>query len=167
MRGDWPNIDKCVLVAAPHTSNWDGLNMIAAAGYYRVKLAWMGKASLTRGPFGWLIKALGCVPVDRSGGKDTVAQMKAAFGAVESLVLAVSPEGTRAKTAGWRSGFYFIAHGAGVPVVFSVLDYGTRTISLTGHLYTSGDYPADLELIQSHYASARGKHTAKFTLDQR
>jgi 1-acyl-sn-glycerol-3-phosphate acyltransferase len=165
MRGDWPSIDKCVLIAAPHTSNWDGLNMIAAAGYYRVKLAWMGKASLTRGPFGWLIKALGCVPVDRSGGNDTVAQMKAAFDRAERLVLAVSPEGTRAKTAGWRSGFYHIAHGAGVPLVFSVLDYGTRTISLTGHLYPSGDYPADLALIQTHYATAKGKHAAKFTLE--
>src|SRR5690242_19729757 len=57
MQGDWPQIDKMVLVAAPHTSNWDGLNMLADAGYYRIRLRWMGKKSLTEGPFGWLIKA--------------------------------------------------------------------------------------------------------------
>ena len=75
VRGDWPGLDKAVLVAAPHTSNWDGLNMLATAGFYRVKLRWMGKKSLTQGPFGWLIKWLGCVPIDRSGANDVVRAM--------------------------------------------------------------------------------------------
>jgi 1-acyl-sn-glycerol-3-phosphate acyltransferase len=66
MQGDWPALDKLVLVAAPHTSNWDGINMLAAAGYYRVRLRWMGKKSLTAGPFGGILRLLGCVPIDRS-----------------------------------------------------------------------------------------------------
>ncbi|MEO0982796.1 MAG: hypothetical protein AAFX03_09120 [Pseudomonadota bacterium] len=74
LHGDWPGVSKAVAVAAPHTSNWDGVNMIAAAGAYRVKFSWMGKKSLTKGPLGGLVRWLGCVPVDRSGGQDVVAQ---------------------------------------------------------------------------------------------
>ena len=72
VEGDWPAIDKMVLIAAPHTSNWDGIYMLAAAGYYRIPLRWMGKASLTTGPFGGFVKWLGCVPVDRSQAQDIV-----------------------------------------------------------------------------------------------
>ena len=95
MHGVWPGFDKAVLVAAPHTSNWDGLNMLAAAGYYRIKLKWMGKKSLTTGPFGWVIKALGCVPIDRSASHDVVKTMAEVFARVHKMVLAVPPEGTR------------------------------------------------------------------------
>lgn len=160
--GDWPAIDKMVLVAAPHTSNWDGLNMLAAAGYYRVKLRWMGKASLTRGPFGWLIKALGCVPIDRSQSNDVVRVMAEAFGASERMLLAIPPEGTRSAVREWKSGFYHIAVAADVPILMTVLDYGTRRISLAAVLYPSGDYEADLALIRAHYANAKGKRREKF-----
>lgn len=161
MRGDWPDIPKMVLVAAPHTSNWDGLNMLAAAGYYRVRLRWMGKKSLTQGPFGWIIKALGCVPVDRSANHDVVSAMSAAFGAETRMVLAVPPEGTRARVDEWKSGFYHIAVGAGVPIVLSVLDYGTRTMRIAAVIEPSGDYAADLAVIRGFYRDAVGKHRAK------
>ena len=167
IQGDWPSsngggLDKAVLVAAPHTSNWDGLNMLAAAGYYRVKLRWMGKASLTRGPFGWLIKALGCVPIDRSQSNDVVRVMADAFAASERMVLAIPPEGTRSAVREWKSGFYHIAVAAGVPIVLSVLDYGTRRVSLAAVVYPSGDYEADLAVIRGHYATAKGKNREKF-----
>ena len=100
MHGDWPALDKAVLVAAPHTSNWDGLNMLAAAGYYRVKLRWMGKASLTRGPFGWLIKALGCVPIDRSQSNDVVRVMADAFAASKRDAAGHSAGGDAQRCAG-------------------------------------------------------------------
>ena len=160
--GDWPPIDKLVLVAAPHTSNWDGLNMLAAAGYYRVKLRWMGKASLTRGPFGWLIKALGCVPIDRSQSNDVVRAMADAFGASKRMLLAIPPEGTRSAVREWKSGFYHIAVAAGVPIMMTVLDYGAKRISLAAVLYPSGDYDADLAIIRGHYAGAMGKSAGKF-----
>ncbi|MDZ7629491.1 MAG: 1-acyl-sn-glycerol-3-phosphate acyltransferase [Parvularculaceae bacterium] len=157
MRGDWPrDLPRIVLVAAPHTSNWDGFNMLAAAGYYRVPLKWMGKKELTQGPMGGLVRWLGCIPVDRDAKADLVNQMKAAFAASPTMVLAVAPEGTRAKSTGWKSGFYHIAAGAGVPIVMSVLDYGTKTISISGALLPGGDYEADLALIKSHYETARG-----------
>jgi 1-acyl-sn-glycerol-3-phosphate acyltransferase len=162
VRGDWPGVEKMVLVAAPHTSNWDGLNMLATAGYYRVKLAWMGKKSLTQGPFGWVLKAMGCVPIDRSQSNDVVNQMREQFAARERMILAIPPEGTRSLAREWKSGFYHIAHGASVPLVISVLDYGTKTASLAAVVETSGDYEADLALIRAHYVGAQGKHPEKF-----
>lgn len=163
MQGDWPrDIRKMVLLAAPHTSNWDGINMLAAAGYYRVKLAWMGKKSLTTGPLGGVVKWLGCVPIDRSASHDVVAQMSEAFGGVDSLVLAIPPEGTRKYTDTWRTGFYHIAVAAKVPIVLSVLDYGTKTIRLAGIVHPTGDYDADLPLIQTSYAAAEGRAPENF-----
>ena len=162
IHGDWPPLAKAVLVAAPHTSNWDGLNMLAAAGYYRVKLRWMGKASLTRGPFGRLIKALGCVPIDRSQSNDVVRVMAEAFAASDRMLLAIPPEGTRSAVRDWKSGFYHIAVAAGVPILLTVLDYGTKRISLAAVFHPSGDYEADLPIIRAHYAAAKGKRREKF-----
>lgn len=162
MQGDWPPYPKAVLCAAPHTSNWDGVNMLAAAGAYRAGIAWMGKASLTTGPFGPLVKWLGCVPIERSASHDMVKAMAEAFAARSRMLLLIPPEGTRGRTARWRSGFYFIAHEAKVPIVFTVLDYGTKTIRISGALVPSGDYEVDLPEIQRHYATAVGKHAENF-----
>ena len=159
--GDWPRLDKAVLIAAPHTSNWDGLNMLAAAGYYRVKLRWMGKKSLTEGPFGGLIKALGCIPIDRSGSHDVVKAMEDQFASRDRMVLAIPPEGTRSYVHEWKSGFYHIAVASGVPIILSVLDYGRKKVSLAAVVYPSGDYETDLKLIRSHYVDARGRHPSK------
>jgi len=164
IRGDWPALPKAVVVAAPHTSNWDAIFMLAAAGYFRITLRWMGKASLTHGPFGWLVKAAGCVPVDRSARNDLVGAMRDAFAANDAMLLAVPPEGTRSLTPGWKSGFYHIAHSAGVPLILSVLDFGTKTINIAGVFHTTGDYEADIIEIQAYYCDAVGKHPAKFSV---
>ncbi len=164
VRGDFPDIGKAVLIAAPHTSNWDGINMLATAGFYRVKLRWMGKKSLTRGPFGSVIKWLGCVPIDRTAANDVVRVMADAFAAEPRMILAIPPEGTRSAAREWKTGFYHIARAASVPLILSVLDYGTKTISLAAIIRPSGDYDADLAVIQSYYARAKGKHAGKFAL---
>lgn len=161
IHGDWPGLDKAVLVAAPHTSNWDGLNMLATAGYYRVKLSWMGKKSLTSGPFGFILKAMGCVPIDRSASHDVVRTMAERFASVP-MILAIPPEGTRSAVREWKSGFYHIAVAANVPIILSVLDYGAKKISLAAIVHPGGDYDADLAHIRAHYATARGKHADKF-----
>lgn len=165
VQGDWPGIDKLVLVAAPHTSNWDGLYMLATAGYYRVRLRWMGKKSLTQGPFGWVMRWLGCVPIDRSASHDVVRTMADAFAREQRMVLAVPPEGTRSAVHEWKSGFYHIAVAAGVPLLLTVLDYATKTARLAAVVYPSGDYEADLPIIRGYYANAVGKHRAKFNAD--
>ncbi|MEO0817189.1 MAG: 1-acyl-sn-glycerol-3-phosphate acyltransferase [Pseudomonadota bacterium] len=157
IRGDWPSIDKAVLVAAPHTSNWDGFHMLAAAAHYRIKLRWMGKDSLGKGPLGWIARRAGLVPVDRSGGKDMVGQAARAFDDLDTMILAVAPEGTRSYTAGWKSGFYHIAHSAGVPVLMSVLDYKTHTITVSGPVETTGDFDTDIAKIRAPYADAMGR----------
>lgn len=164
MQGDWPDLDKAVLLAAPHTSNWDGINMLATAGAYRIKLRWMGKKSLVAGPFGGIVRWLGCVPIDRSAAHDVVAQMKRAFASEDRLVLAIPPEGSRARVTEWKRGYYHIAHGAGVPIVLAVLDYGARTITLSGVLETSGDYDADFAWIRAHYKNARAKFPDRFAI---
>ena len=162
--GDFPSVPKAVVLAAPHTSNWDGIWMIAAAGKYRIRLHWMGKASLARGPVGWLAKLSGLIPVDRSGGKDLVRATADAFEQADHLLIAIAPEGTRSSVGEWKSGFYHIARLANVPIVFAVMDYGTRTVRLSGEIWPTGDYEADLALIRTHYADARGRHAGRFSI---
>lgn len=162
--GDWPADAKVVVTAGPHTSNWDGIWMIAAAGVWRIRLRYMGKKSLTEGPLGWLVKWTGCIPIDRSQSNDVVGAMKANFAATDNLVVVIPPEGTRDRVEKWKSGFYHIAVGAGVPITFAVMDYATRTVSLPATLWPSGDYAADLPIIQSFYAPATAKYPENFVL---
>jgi 1-acyl-sn-glycerol-3-phosphate acyltransferase len=166
IRGDWPPLKKAVLIAAPHTSNWDAIYMLAAAGYFRITLRWMGKASLTKGPFGWVVSALGCVPIDRSARHDVVETMRRAFAATDAMLLAVPPEGTRSLTREWKSGFYHIARTAEVPIILSVLDYGTKTIRIAGVFYPTGDYETDLVAILGYYRGASGKHSDRFSAEK-
>lgn len=163
MQGDWPDLAKAVAIAAPHTSNWDGINMIAAAGYYRVQFSWMGKASLVKGPLGGMVRWLGCVPVDRSGGQNIVAQTTEAFRRADRLILAISPEGTRDRVTAWKSGLYHIAVGAGVPILPTVLDYGARTITVAPAIAPTGDYDTDLPTLQAPYTGAVGKHPDRWS----
>ncbi len=161
---DWPAVPRMVITAGPHTSNWDGIWMIAAAGAWRIRLRYMGKASLTRGPLGWAARWSGCIPVDRASSNDVVSASIAAFDAADDLILVVAPEGTRDAVQKWKSGFYHIAAGAGVPIATAVMDYATRTVSLSILLWPSGDYAKDLPIIQQAYASARGKNHHNFIL---
>ena len=164
LEGDWPADPRLVVCCAPHTSNVDGVLMLVAAGAWRVRLSWMGKASLTKGPFGGLVRWAGCVPIDRSARHDVVRAMAAALKGAERMILAIPPEGTRGRAEIWKSGFYHIADAAGVPLVLAVLDYRTRTMRLAGALTPGGDYAADLPLILAPYAKAVGRHPEDFAL---
>lgn len=161
---DWPGVPKSVVVAAPHTSNIDGILMLAIAGWYRQKLSWMGKASLVQGPLGGLVRRAGCVPVDRSQARDVVSQMKEAFDAAGTLHLAIAPEGTRDANADWKSGFWHIARSANVPMLIAVLDYGTKQMRFEGPMMAGEDFETDLKAITAHYRSAKGRHPEKFLL---
>ena len=158
VRGEWPVLDKAVAIVAPHTSNWDGPILLAAAGYLRVKPKWLGKASLANGPFGGLLRWLGCIPIDRSAGGDVVRTVSEAFAAHDRMILGLAPEGTRSLTPEWKSGFYRMACAAGVPIILGVIDYRTRTVSLAAVIHPTGDYAVDLVRIQSHYRDAVGKN---------
>jgi 1-acyl-sn-glycerol-3-phosphate acyltransferase len=164
VRGEWPSFQKVILLAAPHTSNWDGLLMLVVAGAYRIKLKWMGKKSLVSGPFGGVMRALGVLPVDRSAKNGLVGSVSEAILQTDDVVLAISPEGTRTRVTEWKKGFYLIAHAANVPIVFSVLDFKTKILTISGWLMPSGDFDRDWPLIRSHYANAQGKFPSQFFL---
>jgi 1-acyl-sn-glycerol-3-phosphate acyltransferase len=165
--GDWPADAKVVVTAGPHTSNWDGIWMLAAAGLWKVRLRYMGKKSLTEGPLGWLVRWTGCIPIDRSQSNDVVATMKTNFAAVDELVLVIPPEGTRDRVEKWKSGFWHIARGAGVPITVAVMCYRTKTVSVPATLWPSDDYEKDLKIIQGFYAPATAKYPENFALTGR
>lgn len=160
--GDAPSVKKVVVIAAPHTSNWD-LPLMLASGYkFRVKLKWMGKDQLFKGPFGGLMKAMGGIPIDRSKANNIVSQMIDIYHQNEELAVAIPPEGTRAKVPYWKTGFYNIAHGAGVPIVLGFLDYDRKIGGIGGEFITTGDYEADLEEIKKFYAKISAKFQERY-----
>ena len=158
-----PEAQKSVFIAAPHTSNWDLPNTLMVAFVLRLNICWMGKASIFRFPFGSLMKWLGGIPVDRSKSNNLVAASAQAIQqAVGALQLIVPPEGTRAKTRYWKTGFYHIAMTARVPIVMAYMDY-TRKISGLGPIFhPTGDLELDMVSIKACYAPFSGRNAAQF-----
>lgn len=152
IEGDLPAAPKFVIVAAPHTTNWDLPNTLAAGLHYGRPVHWMGKDSLFKPPFGGFMRWLGGIPVDRSKSNNAVQQMVDWFATKDRLALVVAPSGTRSATVKWKSGFYHIAVGAGVPIVLAFIDYPRRTIGVAQVFYPTGDYEADLAAIEAVYA---------------
>ncbi len=160
--GEFPRDPKFVMIAAPHTSNWDFPLMMAAVFIYRKKLYWMGKHTLFRWPFGALMRWLGGIPIHRGGAHDVVAQSIEQFTQNERLVLAVPPEGTRKKVRTWKTGFYYIALGAGVPIALGFLDYRRKAAGFGPTLIPTGDIEADMKIIRRFYADIAGKYPDQF-----
>ena len=157
VEGELPDAKKFVVIAAPHTSNWDLPFMLGVALHFRVRLRWMGKDTLFKPPFGWLMRALGGIPIDRSKANDVVAQMVQIFHGADKLAVAIPPEGTRSKTRYWKTGFYNIAHGAGAPIALGFLDYARKVGGIGMTMRTTGDYEGDLEAIKAFYAQVTPK----------
>jgi 1-acyl-sn-glycerol-3-phosphate acyltransferase len=121
-----PRAARFVLIAAPHTSNWDLAFLLALAAGFDLRVSWMGKHALFRPPLGWLMRLAGGIPVVRHRRGDMVAQAARSFANAEKLVLVVPAEGTRDRVDHWKSGFYHIARTANVPIVLGYLDYRRR-----------------------------------------
>ena len=156
--GPAPDIPKYVLISAPHTSNFDFFYMFLVSRIFGIRIQFMGKASLFRGPLGPISRALGGVPVSRNSRQNLVAQMVQAFNERDSLILSVPPAGTRKKTQYWKSGFYYIALGAQVPLVCGFVDYGRKRVGVGPTIMPTGDTEADLDKIRDFYADITGKH---------
>ncbi len=158
-----PGDAKAVLIAAPHTSNWDLPYTLMVAFHLRLHVYWMGKASIFKPPFRGLMMWLGGIPVDRENSTNLVAaSIEAIKAAAPPLQLVVPPEGTRSKTATWKTGFYYIAVGAGVPIVLAYMDYPNKRSGL-GPIFTpSGDIDRDMVAIKAFYAPFRGKNATQF-----
>jgi 1-acyl-sn-glycerol-3-phosphate acyltransferase len=150
--GEAPRIKKYVCLAVPHTSNWDGLLLVLLARTIHLPMAWMIKDQWVRGPLGPLLKATGAIGIDRSKAHNMVQQMIDVMKAADELALVIPPEGTRGRAETWRSGFYHIAVGAGVPVVPGYLDYGRKRAGLGAPISMTGDVKADMDRIRAFYA---------------
>ncbi len=160
---DRPPSDKFVLIAAPHTSNWDFLYSIACTNSFGLPLRFMAKDSLFRGPQGVLLRALGGMAIDRSKHNNMVDAMVREFAERDALVLLVPPEGTRQAGQYWKSGFYHIARGASVPVGTGFVDYSRKRVGIGPLMTLSGNVKADMDAIRAFYADKHAKHPARFT----
>jgi 1-acyl-sn-glycerol-3-phosphate acyltransferase len=156
--GDFPKLDKYVLIAAPHTSNWDFPIGLAICFIGRQKVYWMGKHTLFTGPLGPIARWLGGIAVDRRKSNSLVEQMAEVYQHSERLIVAIPPEGTRAKVEHWKTGFYYIALQAKVPIVFGFIDFKTKSGGCGPVFYPSGDLAQDMQLIRSYYAGIQGKN---------
>lgn len=155
--GEPPDDAQFVAIAAPHTSNWDLFYLLMHAWYHDVDMSWLAKESLFVAPLGWLLRTLGGIPVARGSKGGLVATLTAEFGDTERLVVVIPPEGTRAWSDHWKSGFYRVALAAGVPMVCVFLDYGTRVGGFGPVVVATGDTDADMMVIRQFYADKEGK----------
>ena len=151
-----------VLIAAPHTSNWDLVYLLMLSWSAGVSVSWMGKHQLFRPPFGGVMRWLGGVPVRRDRRNDLVSQLVEAFEKSPCLVLTVPPEGTRRRVEYWKSGFYRIAVAADVPIVPGYLDYARRRGGFGPELRPSGDVKKDMDFLRHVYSTKIGKYPEHF-----
>ena len=158
IQAELPDIKKFVIIAAPHTSNWDFPLGILTAKALRLKVTWLGKHSIFRWPFGWFFRAIGGTPVKRDRGQNYIRQMTELFDRSENLILALAPEGTRSPRDHWKTGFHYIARAVNVPIVMGHLDFGQKRVGLGMVLVPSEDIEADFAKIREYYKDKRGKN---------
>jgi 1-acyl-sn-glycerol-3-phosphate acyltransferase len=160
--GARPLASRFVLIAAPHTSNWDLAYLLALAEVFDVRVSWMGKHSLFHPPLGFAMRRLGGIPVVRHRRGNLVAEAVNTFAERDELALVVPAEGTRAYVPHWKSGFYHIARSAKVPIVLGYLDYARRRGGFGPALEPTGDMRRDMDEIRDFYADKVGKFPDQF-----
>ena len=157
VEGEVPDLARFVIAVAPHTSNWDFVVGAAVMFALELKVAFIAKHTLFRGPFGAVIRWMGGIPVDRSRPHGLVAEAVRGFSRVQGLVLALAPQGTRNPAARFRSGFLHIARGAGVPVVPAALDWGQRRVRFGPAFAPGADIEQELARAEMFFAAVRGR----------
>jgi len=162
LEGEIPNVPRCVVIVAPHTSNWDFVIGLATLLALDLRVTWLGKHQIFRGPFGPLWRALGGVAVDRSAAHGVVERAAAVLAPPHSTFLAVAPEGTRRKVEQWKSGFWRIARAAGVPIFPVAFDYRKHAV-VFGQLYSpTADYEADLAALQRGFSAEMARNPGNY-----
>jgi len=151
--GEVPEPRRFIIIAAPHTSNWDFVNFLGLTADLKVRAHFMGKLSLFKWPIGGFMKQMGGIPVDRRNASNVVQQMVDEFARRAEFMLTVAPEGTRGKAKKWRTGFYQIALAAKVPLVVGFMDYGRKTGGLGPLIWPTGDFRADMMKVLETYKS--------------
>lgn len=156
--GEMPDVPKSVIVVAPHTSNWDFMVFMMGSFVLGIRGQWLGKHTLFIGPLGWLFRKFGGIPLDRSSKHDLVSQAVTALKESPQMNLVLSPEGTRKKSDHWKSGFYYFALGAQVPILLAYADYRTKTAGIGATIWPTGDVEADLANIRAFYQGITPRH---------
>jgi 1-acyl-sn-glycerol-3-phosphate acyltransferase len=159
--GSLPPAPKFVIMGASHTSNWDFLVFLGAVHALGRKVHFIGKHSLFKWPLGGFMRALGGVPVDRGASQDLVGQITARFDAHDDFILVIAPEGTRSATKDWKTGFYQIALGAGVPIVCAGPDYPTKRAVFGPVIRPTGDYGRDLQPAFAFFRTLTPRHSKR------
>lgn len=159
--GEVPEPRKFVLIAAPHTSNWDFLYFIGLTEDLGIMPHFMAKKSLFRWPWKNFMLDMGGVPVDRSSNQNYVQAMIDEFAKRKEFMLTIAPEGTRGAVRKWKTGFYHIAMGAKVPLVVGMMDYAKKSGGLGPAIWPTGDFKADMARIAEYYAKVTPKHPGK------
>ncbi len=168
-RGGWraertePTPRRCVIIAAPHTSNWDFPYTMGLLDELQLDVHFMAKQSLFRWPMGGFMRAMGGIPVIRDSGRNYVQAMIDEFAQREEFKLIVAPEGTRGNAQQWRTGFYHIALGAKVPIVLGMLDYRRKAGGLGPAIMPTGDYAADMAMLQTYYSAVTPRYPERAT----
>lgn len=158
IEGEIADVPKVVLVGAPHTANQDFFMAVLTALSLGVDMKFVMKHTAFKGVAGPILRFLGGIGLDRDNTRNFVQQIVDVYNAREQMVMAIMPEGTRSVTAGWRSGFYYIAHGAGAVLTLVIFDYTKKVMRIGPTIVPTGDYEADLPRIQSHYIGVMGKY---------
>lgn len=163
IRGPLPNVPRAVLIGGPHTSNWDGVVTLAAMAMLRLDARVVIKDSAFAGPFGWLLRWLGAMPIDRNSAQDVVQQTVERFNAHERLMVIVSPEGTRDGASQWKTGFWRIASGARVPIIVATADHRKKQIAFPGLVMPSEDMDEDIEQVLEFYRGVEPRHPERLS----
>ncbi|MFT6166873.1 MAG: 1-acyl-sn-glycerol-3-phosphate acyltransferase [Vicingaceae bacterium] len=150
-------VKKMVMIAAPHTSNWDLLYARAAFYLMEIPVNYTVKKELFFFPLGFILKSLGGIPIDRKSKGNMVDKMAALYDDYENFAIMITPEGTRSYSPEWKKGFYYIAQKAKVPIALGYLDYAKKEAGVGPLITPSGDFEKDLETIQSFYRNITPK----------
>lgn len=156
--GAFPDVPHMVCVVAPHTSNWDGVVGLAAVMALGLRVRFLAKHTLFRGPLGWALRALGGIPVNRAAPGDLVASVAEAARRDGRLLLGVTPEGTRRRVDRWKTGYHRIARALEAPVVLVKIDWGRREVGPFATVLPTPDAEADTLAIRRRFADVRGRH---------
>lgn len=160
-KADYPSkfmVDKCIMLAVPHTSNWDLMYALAVYWKKGVNAKFLIKNSYTKGLFGSFFKWLGAIGVDRNKHNNLVNYSAQLLNSSKKLVLLIPPEGTRKRVEKWKTGFYNIASQANVPVALGFLDYKNKIAGVGGIYHLTGDFNVDMANIQTFYITKTAKH---------
>ena len=161
--GDLPEVKKAVIIAVPHTSNWDFVWGKLAFLSHNVKTTILMKQEMFVFPLKYLLKSWGVIPVNRSKKESMTDQLAEEFSRRDSLYLSVAPEGTRSHRSEWKRGFYYIALKANVPIYLGEINYQNKTIKVGKPFYPTGDVEKDMLEIKRNYIHSKPKHTDKFS----